>query len=190
MMRRIFLVCCSLSLLLTGCVAAVVATTAAGVVVYDGRGVGLVEKDARIFYLINTAIAKDPRFRDARVSVTSFNQIVLLVGQVPNASLRVLAERTAKNTPQVARVYNELTVRPPISLAQIAKDAWITGEVRSQMLLKKGLESGSIRIVTENGVVYVMGIVTHEQANLAVAVARNIKGVQRVVKVFKYIDEN
>ena len=95
--------------------------------------------------------------------------------------------KIAQKTPNVRRVYDEVAVSMPISISQQSKDMIITGEVRSKILTKKGLESGSIRIVTENGVVYLMGIVTAAQGNLAVEVARQVSGVQKVVKVFQYI---
>ncbi|ASQ44596.1 BON domain-containing protein [Legionella clemsonensis] len=176
-----------ISALLTSCVAVVVAGAAAGLVVYDRRSLSTIESDARIFHIIHKEIVTDPRFQDARIIVSSFNQVVLLVGQAPTASLRVMAEKIARTTPNVRRVYNEVTVDYPIPLSQRTEDTWITSQARSLMLTKKGLESGSIRIVTENGVVYLMGIATHEQADLAVSVARQINGVRKVVKVFQYI---
>lgn len=175
-------------LLLAGCVAAALVSTAAGVIVYDGRGLRMIERDARIFYLVNSSIANDPRFRSSHIVVTSFNQIVLLAGQTPAASLKVLAEKIAVRTPHVSRVYNQMTIGQPTSFTVRAKDAWITSELRSQMLARKGLESGSIRVVTEAGIVYLMGIVSREQANIAVEVARQIHGVARVVKVFQYVN--
>lgn len=174
------------STMLTGCVVAVVAGAAAGMV-YDRRSVTTMEADARLFHVIHKGIVADPQFRHSRILVTSFNRVVLLVGQTPTASLRVVAERVAQNTPGVKRVYDEITVDNPLSMSQRSKDSLITGQIRSNMLTKKGLESGSIRIVTENGVVYLMGIVTPEQASLAVDVARRINGVRKVVKIFQYI---
>lgn len=173
-------------LCLTGCVVAVVAGAAAGMV-YDRRSVSTMESDARIFHVVHTSIVTDPQFQDSRILVTSFNRVVLLVGQTSSASLRVVAEKIARNAPGVTRVYDQVTVNYPIPLTQRTKDSWITGQVRSSMLTKKGLESGSIRIVTENGVVYLMGIATMEQANLAVDVARRVSGVMKVVKMFQYI---
>lgn len=173
--------------LLTGCVAAVVAGAAASLVVYDRRSVVTIESDARIFHKVHTAIVKDPRFRDSRILVSSFNGVVLLVGQTPTATLRVIAEKIAQQTANVKRVYDEVTVDYPIALTERTNDTWITSQVRSLMLTRKGLESGSIRIVTENGVVYLMGIVTHEQADMAVNVARQVNQVKKVVKVFQYI---
>ncbi len=175
-----------ISSLLTGCVAAVVAGATVGMV-FDRRSVTTMEADARLFHVIHTAIVTDPQFHDSRILVTSFNRVVLLVGQTPTASLRVLAEKIARQAPGIRRVYDEVTIANPIVMTQRTQDAWITGQIRSNMLTRKGLESGSIRIVTENGVVYLMGIVTAEQASLAVDVARRVKGVIKVVKIFQYI---
>lgn len=173
--------------LLTGCMAAVVVGAAAGLIVYDKRSLVTIESDARIFHQIHTAIVTDPQFRNSRIVVSSFNRVVLLAGQTPAASLRVLAEKLTKAVPNVQRVYNEIAVDYPITLAQQTKDTWITSKIRSLMLTKKGLESGSIRIITENNVVYLLGIATHEQANLAASVARQVPGVQKVMKIFQYI---
>ena len=176
-----------LSILLTSCAAVIVVGAAGGMAVYDRRSMKMIEHDARIFYLVHKAIVKDPRFRNSRILVSSFNEVVLLVGQTPTASLRVVAEKIVRSVPNVRRVYDEVTVDYPIPLTQRSKDSFITAEVRSKMLTQKGLESGSIRIVTENGIVYLMGVATHEQANLAVNVARQISGVKKVVKIFQYI---
>lgn len=174
------------SIVLSSCVVAVVAGAAAGIV-YDRRSLTTLEADARLFHVIHTAIVTDPQFKGSRILVTSFNRVVLLVGQTPTASLRVLAEKIAHEAPDVVRVYDEVSIAQPISMAQRTKDSWITSQVRSNMITKKGLESGSIRVVTENGVVYLMGIVSPDQATLSVDVARRISGVVKVVKIFQYI---
>jgi osmotically-inducible protein OsmY len=172
--------------LLTGCVAAVVTSAVAGMV-YDRRSLKTMEADARLYHVIHKTIITDHQFADSRVIVTSFNRAVLLVGETPTASLRDLAGKIAHSTPGAYRVYNELTVSHPIPLTLRSKDSWITSQVRSHLLAKKGLESGSIRIVTENGVVYLMGIATEQQASLAVDAARRVNGVTKVVKIFQYI---
>ena len=173
--------------LLTSCVAAVVAGAAGGLVVYDKRSFSTIEKDARIFHVIHTDIVTNPEFKDSHIVVTSFNQVVLLTGQTPTASLRVKAENIAKKTPQVKRVYNEITIQEPTSFSQRSKDSWITSQVRAKMLTKKDLKSGSIRVVTESSEVFLMGIVTREQSDLAVEVARQVSDVSKVVKVFQYM---
>lgn len=174
------------SLVLTGCVAAVVAGAAAGMV-YDRRSVATMEADIRLFHVVHKDIVTSPQLRGARILVSSFNRVVLLVGQAPSPSMREIAERIAQSAPGVVRVYDEVTIGYPIPISQRTKDSWITSQVRSNMLTKKGLESGSIRVVTENGEVFLMGIATQEQANLAVDVARRVPGVKKVVKLFQYI---
>lgn len=186
-MKRTIIILSLLGSMLTGCVAAVVAGAATGLVVYDRRSMVMIEKDARIFHLVHNAIVNNPRFNHSHIVVTVFNQAVLLVGQTPDASLRLLAEKIAQNTPHVRRIYNQITIDEPRLLTERSKDALITAEVRTRLLTKKGLESGSIRVVTESEVVYLMGIATNEQANLAVDVARQVNDVRRVVKVFQYI---
>lgn len=176
-----------LTSMLVGCAALVVVGAAGGLIVYDKRSLQMIERDSRIFYLINTEIAKDPTFDESRIVVTSFNKVVLLLGQAPVSSVRFYAEKIAKRTPNVRRVYNQITTGPKISIAQQSKDTWITSEIKSKMLTKKDLESGSIRVITENNIVYLLGIVTPEQANLAASVASQVKGVYKVVKIFQYI---
>ena len=176
-----------LNALLTGCAAVVAVGAAGGMVVYDRRSLPMMERDARIFYVVNKAIASDRRFNHSHITVTSYNQIVLLTGQTSMATLRVVAERVARYTPQVRRVYNEITVDPALTITQRSNDVLISAKVRSTMLSKKGLGSGSIHIVTDNGVVYLMGAVTRQQADLAVNSARQVNGVRKVVKVFQYI---
>ncbi|HVT62728.1 MAG TPA: BON domain-containing protein [Legionellaceae bacterium] len=174
-----------LTVLLTGCVAAMVAS--ASLMVYDRRSVRMIEKDARIFHVVHTAIVTDPNFHGSRVKVSVYQQVVLLLGQVKMASLKSLAEEIAQTTPNVRRVYNKLTIANPIDLEQQSTDIWITSQVRSKMLAKKDLESGSIQVNTENSIVYLTGVVTPEQANLAVSAARTVNGVRQVVKMFQYI---
>ena len=174
------------SSLLTSCVTAVVTGAVAGMV-YDRRGVVTMEADTRLYHVIHKAIVKNRQFADSRIIVTSFNRVVLLVGETPSSSLRDLAEKIARGTPGTERIYNEISIGNPIPLTERSKDSLITSQVRSRMLAKKGLESGSIRIVTENGVVYLIGIVNERQAALAVDAARRVNGVTKVVKIFQYI---
>lgn len=173
--------------LLTSCVGAVVVGAAGSMMVYDRRSLSMIEKDARIFYVTNTKIRNIRAFRDSHISITSYNQVILLTGQVTSVSLKTEAEQIAHDTPNVRRIYNELSVQEPITIGQRSKDTLISSQIRSKMLAEKGLESGSIRIITENATVYLMGIATHEQADLAVAVARHTRGVNKVVKIFQYI---
>lgn len=179
---------CLLWLSISGCVPVLLAGAAGGYIVYDDRSMRALEKDARIFHVIHKGLVRNHQLQGSHIQSSSYKQVVLLTGQAPFASQRAIAEKIARSAPNVRKIYNEITIENPISMLQRTEDSGITSNVRSHMLAKKGLESGAIRIVTENGVVYLMGDVTHPQAELAVAVAREIRGVQKVVKVFQYLD--
>jgi osmotically-inducible protein OsmY len=177
----------TLASLMTSCVGVMVVGAAGSMIVYDRRSMTMIERDARIFYVISRAISNHRGFRHSHVTVTSYNQIVLLAGEVTSAELKKDAEKIAQSTPNVRRVYNELTVAESLPVTQRSKDTLLTGTIRTKMIAEKGLESGSIHIIVENGNVYLMGVVTREQADLAVNVARHVDGVIKVVKIFQYI---
>jgi len=175
-------------ILLSGCVAAFMAGAAAGgLVVSDQRDAQTISDDSFIRHRIEVRVVKDPAFKNSHIIISSFNRIVLLAGETPAASLKVTAEKIAQSTPDVKRVYNEITIEPPVSLAVQSKDTWITSAVKTEMLAKPGLHSGSIKVITENGTVFLMGLVSRSQAEMAVDVARRVDGVRRVVKVFEYL---
>lgn len=177
------------SILLSSCAVALLAGAAGSYIIYDDRSLHSLEKDARIFHVVHTRFVRDPQLRGAHLKVTSFKQIVLLTGQCPVASQRALAEKIGRAAPNVRKLYNEITIEYPTGTWRRTQDSGITSNIRTHMLAKKGLESGAIQIITENGVVYLLGDVTHNQADLAVNVARSIPGVFRVVKVFQYLDD-
>ncbi|WP_367608042.1 BON domain-containing protein [Legionella sp. W05-934-2] len=172
---------------LTRCAGFVVAGAAAGAVVYDSRNLIEIEKDARIFHLVHKRIVRDPKFAFSSVQVNVFNQVVLLTGQVSSAAVKIEAEKIARMTPQVERVYDQLELEEPLALSQQSIDSWITSEISAKMLATKNLRSGAIKVVTNNNVVYLMGIVKKSQAAIAVDIARRTDRVKKVVKVFQYI---
>lgn len=128
-----------------------------------------------------------PAFEGANVSVTSFNGIVLLTGQVPTEELRMQAGGVAQKVRGVRRVHNELQVAGVTSGIIRSNDAWLTAKVKTAFVTYKNVDGSRIKVVTENGVVYLMGLVTNGEAQAAVNVARNVSGVQRIVKIFEYI---
>lgn len=175
-----------LSASLAGCFAGVFSGAGGDSVVNDHRNLKAINDDQVIRHLGNTMLAKDPALRNSNLNVATFNRDVLLTGETPHASLRVKAEKMVSTIPGVQRIYNEITISSPSSLITRSSDTWITAKVRTNMLAKSGLKSSQIKVVSENGVVYLMGHVTRIQADLAVEVARHVAGVQRVVKVFRY----
>lgn len=128
-----------------------------------------------------------PQLAQAHVVVVSYNGVVLLAGQVPSEQLRVLAADTVAAIKKVRRVHNELTLTGNTSAVARSNDAWITTKVKTKMLASSEIEGGRIKVVTENGVVYLMGLVSREEADRAAQTARKTSGVQKVVRIFEYI---
>lgn len=135
---------------------------------------------------IDEAFAARRSEQKGRVSATSFNRMVLLTGQVPNDADRQLAETTAAAVPNVRRVVNEIIVNPNATFAQRSTDAVTTTRVKAA-LVTANVRANNVKVVTELGTVYLMGIVTQDEANAAAEAARNIGGVLKVVKVFELV---
>lgn len=129
-----------------------------------------------------------PALENAHLVVVSYNGVLLLAGQVPNEEARHLAGQAASRVQNVKRVHNELTVGPNTELLVRTSDSGITTKIKSKLLTHKEAKSGKTKVVTENGVVYLLGIVTRSQADLVSVLAQQTGGVQRVVRLFEYVD--
>src|SRR5579872_3877263 len=127
------------------------------------------------------------RFKDTNVSVSSFNGIVLITGHVNTQAQRLEIENIVKKIPGVQEIHNVVTVSNRSSALTRVSDTWITTKIKTKLIAMNDVDPGQIKVVTENGVVYLMGIVPPEQADIAVDLARETEGVQSVVKVFSYI---
>ncbi|HDZ46055.1 hypothetical protein LCGC14_0054350 [marine sediment metagenome] len=130
----------------------------------------------------------DARLGDARIRANSFNGVVLLVGQVPSEELRVRAGEVASNLRGVNEVHNELTVAARLPASQRLTDTWLTTNVVSHLATNDSIDSSKIKVTTENASVYLMGIVTRAESDRIVNAASAVGGVQRIVKVFEYLD--
>ena len=122
----------------------------------------------------------------ARVDATSHNGIVLLTGQVANEGLKQQAEQVASAVKKVRKVHNELAVGDAIGALARSNDAWIGTLVKSRLSLDSQLDASRIKVVTENGVVYLMGLLSQPESDLAAKITSETKGVQKVVRVFEY----
>lgn len=186
------LIIIALSLTLQGCIfVAGAAAGAAGIAaVYDHRKLSQIAEDQKINNCIYNRIESEPGVNSSNthIDVTSFNNVVLLSGQTVLPQVRVKAEEFARSLPNVKRVFVDIRNQAPSSSLTRTSDTWISTKIKTQMLATRGLKSSSIKIVTENGTVYLLGIVTHEQADIAVDISREVSGVQRVVKIFRYKD--
>lgn len=117
-----------------------------------------------------------------------YNGDMLLLGQVSTEQDKLLAGQVAKKIRGVKKVYNELEIRPNTSYLTRSSDAWLTSKIKAKMLGEKDFPSGKVKVITENGVVYLMGIVHRSVAEHAVDIARSTDGVQKVITAFDYLD--
>ena len=132
--------------------------------------------------------AADERLAISHINVVSHDGIVLLTGQVEGQELRDLAEQSLRNLRKIRKIHNEIQIGGAISLVARGNDNWIQTKVNAQFLAAEDVNGARIKVFVEDGIVYLIGIVPRAQADAAVAVARNVFGVQRVVKVFDYLD--
>ena len=121
-----------------------------------------------------------------KVSVTCFNRYALITGQVPDEAAKMDIERIVGGIPPVKGIANELQVAA--KPAARGNDGGISNDVRSRFLNSKVFNRDHIKVFTENGVVYLLGIVSHAEADAASEIASTTNGVQKVVRVFEYMD--
>ena len=178
------------TIFLQGCVAAVIGGGAvAAKVATDPRTTGTQIDDETLEFKVENAVEKDAQIKaEGRVNAVSYNGRVRLIGQVPNSDVKDTATALAKGVEGVNEVYNELTVGPKISFAQISKDSWLTTQVKSKMFVDGRVKATDVKVISENGEVFLLGNVTQSQANAAADIASKISGVKKVIKVFKYLD--
>lgn len=124
----------------------------------------------------------------SRIVVTSYNGIVLVAGQTPRTELKELAGKAAQSVANAKKIHNELQVTAPTSGLVRSNDALLTANIKTRMLSYNDVPASKIKIVTENGVVYLLGILSRAEASRATAVAQEVSGVQKIVRLFEYID--
>ena len=132
--------------------------------------------------------AAHEKLKKAHINITSFNGMVLLTGQVASEELKSAAAASINDLRKVRTVHNELEVAGPTALMARTNDSWLTTKVKTGLLSSSDTEGGRIKVVTENGVVYLMGLLTRSEAEAAVEKTRKVFGVQKIVKVFEYIN--
>jgi osmotically-inducible protein OsmY len=183
------ILCAALASTLSGCVAVMAGSAVMGAVATaDRRTLGAQTEDKGIAVKGDVRVAKV--VGDAgHVSVTSYNRRVLLTGEVRDEAMKADVEREVKAIDNVVSVDNELEIAGPSSYTSRSNDALITTKIKASLVDKKTVSAASFKVVTERGNVYLMGIVTPREGNIASQVAQGVSGVQRVVKIFEYISE-
>lgn len=190
-MRKLLLIPLIGSLLLGGCSNMISAGREKPIEKDAGsRSIGVYIDDELIETItkINLSKGSSPLKANASaIGVTSFNGRVLLIGQVPSEETKLEAQQIAGQVKNVKEVYNELTIAGPTSAIALANDAWLTAKVKSILLANENVDGGRVKVVTENGTVYLMGLVSQAEADNIVNVVRTVSGVQRIIKIFEYI---
>ena len=173
----------------SGCLPLVATGAAVGTLAaLDRRTLGAQTEDQEI-ELRATNRMRDALKRPGGVSVTSFNRKVLLTGQVASEDDKRAAEAAVAGLPNVRSIHNELQVLGRPSLATSAADTSITARVKAALVDAQDLHANVIKVITESGTVYMMGLVSRREADRAAQVASRVSGVQRVVTVFEFITE-
>jgi osmotically-inducible protein OsmY len=174
-------------LVLQGCGVALIGAGGAAAVtsIEDRRTTGTQIEDEGVELRVGNRIGE--RFGDkAHVNVTAFNRWVLLTGEAPDEAARAEMEKIATAVPNVRGVSNEVQVAGSSSLASRASDSFITSKVKARFVDARKFSPVHVKVVTEAGVVYLLGVVTDKEAEDAVEVARTTGGVRKVVKIFEY----
>jgi osmotically-inducible protein OsmY len=172
---------------LAGCVAAVVGGAGgAALVGADRRTVGTVTEDEGIE--LKAAARIRDKYKDVHFNLTSFSRMVLLTGEAPDAATKSDIERIVGAVENVRGVYNEMALGGPTALSARANDSYVTSKVKARFVDQQKFNAVHVKVVTEASVVYLLGLVKRKEADDAVEIARTTSGVQRVVKLFEYLD--
>jgi osmotically-inducible protein OsmY len=189
-MTRNSIAACALALVLPvlgGCLPLAATGVATGVLVAeDRRSSGTIIDDQ----VIETKAAAEitANYKDTHVGVVSYNRAVLLVGEAPSEAARQDIERRVRAIGNVRAVQNDLVVGPPSSLASRTKDSYITSKVKARLVEDNRIQANHVKVVTEAGIVYLLGLVSRSEAEAATQVARTTSDVVKVVRVFEYLD--
>jgi osmotically-inducible protein OsmY len=178
----------TLASVLAGCVPVMVAgAVAVGASAATDRRTFGTQLDDEVIEDKNVLAIQERYKGDFHINVTSYNGIVLLTGEVPAESAKADIEKMVRSTPKVRGVQDELVVGPVTDLGSRSNDSLITSKVKARFVEANKFQINFVKVVTERGVVYLMGVVTRQEGNDAAQIASTTDGVQRVVKVFEYI---
>ena len=172
---------------LYGCVAAVVGGAGTAVLVgEDRRTVGTVTEDQGIE--LKAANRINDKFKNTHFNVTSYSRMVLVTGEAADAGTRTEIERIVRAVENVRGVYNEMVIAGNTALSARANDSFITSKVKARFVDQQKFNPVHVKVVTEASVVYLLGMVKRKEADDAVQITRTTSGVQKVVKLFEYLD--
>ncbi|MGP1939432.1 MAG: division/outer membrane stress-associated lipid-binding lipoprotein [Arsenophonus sp. ET-DL9-MAG3] len=191
-MRLFFLIIIMCSpILLQGCLGATIIGSSAAIVTkstIDPRSIGRQVDDGTLEARVKTAINKDKEITcNTRIIITAYAGKILLIGQSPNLLLAKRAKDIAINVKGVQAVYNQIRQTIPIDFNAAYKDAWITTKIKSKIFINNSLKSLTIKVITENKEVFLLGILTQQEGNVIAKIASKTSGVKHVITVFTYL---
>ena len=173
--------------LLCSCVpAAFVGGSTFAAVVYDQRSAKMMLLDRELAYQVALRLRRHKTLQGTHVHAYAFNRSVLLVGEVATAEQHRLVMKVARAVPKIRLVYDQVVLADSISFKERMQDAWITAKAKATLLNHVGLRSIQVKVITEQRVVYLMGIVTRSQGKMTIQALRGLPGVRRVVSLFEY----
>ncbi len=196
-MKKIALIlCCALaSTLFSGCTVAVIGAGAAAggasQMSGDRRTVGSMVDDSAIESVAIQEIEMIDKigFSDSSIGTTSINGTLLVFGQTKSKLIYSGLEKTCMKIKGVKKVYNAVTISENSGFGQTSQDSWITTKVKTKLIGESGIRSNSVKVITENAVVYLLGLVTRDEGQIAARLAADTDGVQKVVTLFEYVTE-
>jgi osmotically-inducible protein OsmY len=174
---------------LGGCAALVVGGAVGGAMMYSDRRSSGTQVDDQAIELKAKARVREAIGDRGHVNVTSYNRTALITGEVPREADKTAVEAAVAGVENVRSTLNELAIAPVPSLAEMSNDSLITSKVKASYVDARDISATAFKVVTEHGVVYLMGLVTEREANRAVELARGVGGVRKVVKAFEILSE-
>jgi osmotically-inducible protein OsmY len=177
------------TVLLQGCAALLVgAGVGAASAAHDRRTLGTQVDDSTLSGRVSKALSNDIALKErSKINVEVFNGVTLLVGQAPSNELKRQAELAVSAVKNIGKIHNQIRVREPIPGSAVSHDVWLNTKVSASLVSDKRIDGLHISVTVEDSEVFLMGLVTSQEADIAVEVARNVEGVVQVVKAFEYL---
>lgn len=177
-------------LFFTAC-SSIVAATVSGPIEedYGERTLGTIVEDNTIEAKAKASInASASSIGESNINIHSFNNVLLITGQVSSQNAKKIISQLTKNIRHVKRVHNELEILKPSSFSTRFNDSYLSSKVSSRLVFTEGIDSSRVDSIVENSTVYLMGLVTQEEASRSVSALQNVSGLSKIVRVFEYID--
>ncbi len=153
----------------------------------DSRSATTEWQDSQLSMQIAGIVNKPPYVGDARVNAASYEGDLLLIGQVREQALKNKLIEQVRHIKGVKHVYEQIRIQAPLSITKVTQDTWLTAKVKSALIASKKLRDVNIKVMTEDGEVFLLGYVTKAQGDEATTIVRNLAGVKQVIQVFQYV---